>query len=88
MANQKYYSIIVSSWYYTYRSVEESYISKEGKSVEYTQTSRVTECKPASNIVKFMLNGDEKYLKPSSFVGTAPPLIKDRYKGKYIELDV
>lgn len=39
--------------YYTYRRVEESYIDKEGKPVEYARTSRVGDCKPVSDIVKF-----------------------------------
>ena len=49
--------------YYTYRRVEESYIGKEWKPVEYTQTFRFVECKPVSDIVKLILNGGEKYLK-------------------------
>ena len=56
--------------YYTYRRVEESYIGKEGKTFEYTQTSRVAECKSVSDIVKPILNDGKKYLKQRSYVVT------------------
>ena len=76
--------------YYTYRRAQESYIGKEGKPVEYTRTSRVDECKPVNDIVNFILDGGEKYLKHRSYVdnySTSFPLMKDGYEGKYIELD-
>ena len=76
--------------YYTYRRVQESYIGKEGKPVEYTRTSTVDECKAVNDIVKLILDGGENYLKHRSYVdncSTIFPLMKDGYEGKYIELD-
>ena len=47
--------------YYQYKRVEESYIGKEGKLIEYTRTTRTDHSEPISKIVAKLSEAGDKY---------------------------
>ena len=76
--------------YYEYKRIKESYYAENGKSVEYTRTTRVDLCEPVCKLVQKLRDIGPKYLKHRTYVdncAVAFPLLKETYEGKFIELD-
>ena len=76
--------------YYEYKRIKESYYEENGKSVEYTRTAHVDLCEPVCKLVQKLRDIGPKYLKHRTYVdncAAAFPLLKDRYEGKFTELD-
>ena len=49
--------------YYEYKRIEESYIGKSGKKMEYMRTACVDLCEPVCQLVEKLRGLSEKYLK-------------------------
>ena len=76
--------------YYQYKRVEESYIGKEGKRIEYTRTTRTYHSEPVNKIVAKLSEAGDKYLKHRTYVDNCNvvfPLMKETYTGKFVRLD-
>ena len=76
--------------YYEYKRIEESYIGKTGRKMEYTRTARVDLCEPLCQLVEKLRGLSEKYLKHWIYVDNYTsvfPLLKESYSGKFIQLD-
>ena len=73
-----------------YKRIEETYIGKSGRKMEYTRTARVDLCEPVSQLVEKLHGLTEKYLKHRIYVdnySSVFPLLKESCSYKFIELD-
>jgi len=59
--------LLVHCKYYEYKRIEESYIGKSGKKMEYTRTARVDLCEPVCQLVEKLRDLSEKYLKHRTY---------------------
>ena len=76
--------------YYLYEKKVEQYFNKGGRKVEYTRTARVDKGDMVSSVVGQLMKNAENYLKHRSYVNNSVkvlPLIRESFKGHYIELD-
>ena len=70
--------------------MEESYIGKEGKRIEYARTTRTNHSEPVNKIETKLYEAGDKYLKHRIYVDNCDgvfPLIKETYSAKFVELD-
>ena len=74
--------------YYHCKGVEESYIRKEGKHIEYTRTTRTYHSEPVNKIVAKLSEVGDIYLNQRTYVdngNTVFSLLKGTYTGKLVE---
>ena len=88
--NYPEYEVIKIVNYYLYEKKVEQYFNKDGQKVEYTRTARVDKRDTVSSVVGQLMKNAENYLQHRSYVNnsvTVLPLIRESFKGHYIELD-
>ena len=71
-----------------YKRIEETYIGKSGRKMEYTRTARVDLCEPVSQLVEKLRGLTEKYLKHRIYVDNYTsvfPLLKESCSCKFME---
>ena len=76
--------------YYVYERKTECYKRKEGNDVQYTRTARVDKKEKVSELVNGLLKNPPCYSKHRPYVDNVNPVIpilKERFNGRYIELD-
>ena len=76
--------------YYVYERNTECYKGKDGNDVQYTRTARAGRKEKVSDLVNRILKNAPRYLRHISYVDNVNhvlPIHKERFSGKYIELD-
>ena len=76
--------------YYVYERKTEGYKGKDGNDIQYTRTERVDKKEKVSELVNSLQKNANRYLKHRSYVDNVNhvlPIFKERFSGKYIELD-
>ena len=72
--------------YYVYERKTECYKGIDGNDVQHTRTARVVKKEKVSELVNSLLKSAPLYLKHRS-CEPCEPILKERFSGKYIELD-